>query len=582
MESKEINDLAEEYLKIEKNEEFRREIIDLIAQKKDEELYDRFYKDLYFGTGGIRGIIGGGFNRINTYMIKKSTRGFAEYINQNVAPDNKKVVIAYDSRNYSDIFAKEAALVLCENAIKVFLFTSLRPTPELSYAVRKLNAAGGIVITASHNPKEYNGYKVYWSDGGQIVPPHDDGIIEEVRKIKGLVKGMSEKEAVDKGLLNYIDREIDESYLKAVEDKIIRNDIIDKYKNEIKIVYTPLHGTGLMPVKNVLDKLGIKIFVVPEQEKPDKNFSTVKYPNPEEASAMEKALALGKKVNADIVMGTDPDADRLGIAVPDGNKYRLITGNQLGALLADYILMSLKEKNKLPRKPVIVKTIVTTELQRLIAGKYNTKVYDVLTGFKYIASKIKEFERTGEDYIFGGEESYGYLIGTDVRDKDAVSAAVLTIEMAMYNRSLGRTVIDYLNELYKEHGYFEEILINKYLKGSEGNEKIKEIMKWLRETPPVRFGSSRVKILKDYLYGKIVDTASGKTTAKIDLPESNVLQFILEDETVVSARPSGTEPKIKFYASCRSREEIKIAKKEVSVKLEEIRKTIEKIIADFT
>ena len=580
MNKNQIEKRAKEYISREKNEEFRSSVEKLLKENNWEELSDRFYKDLSFGTGGIRGKIAGGYNRINPFIISRATQGLANYIGKMNDPSAASVVIAYDSRRFSDIFAEQAALVLCANGIKVHLFTSLRPTPELSFAVRRLGATAGIVLTASHNPPEYNGYKVYWSDGGQIVPPHDSGIIDEVNKVTDEIRLIPRDEAVDNGLLRYIDREIDEPYIEMVKKHSLRPNLIKEQGKNLKVVFTPLHGTGAMPVERVLSDMGIEVIPVPEQKDPDGEFPTVEYPNPEEASAMEMAIKLGEKVGADLVMGTDPDADRLGIAVPDKDGFTLVNGNQLGVLLADYIFSSLKEFGSLPDKPVLVKTIVTTELQRLIAEHYGARVYDTLTGFKYIAEKIRQFEKTGEQYVFGGEESYGYLVGTEVRDKDAVGAAAMTAEMALYNVSREMSVLDHLRSLYEKFGYFKEILISKKLEGETGSEKISSIMKELRDNPPKELGGSKVVMIKDYHAGNTKYLLTGETEP-IDLPTSNVLQFGTEDKTLFSVRPSGTEPKIKFYASARSKpgKNIDVAEKEVEEKLSRIEGQIAEIMS---
>ena len=551
MDIRELKNKAEEYMQMEKNEYFRKEMAEVLAKEDAEELNDRFYTGLSFGTGGLRGVIGGGYNRMNPYTVRKATQGLADYIRKQTGTSGS-AVIAYDSRHFSDLFAKEAALTLCANGIKTSLFSSLRPTPELSFAVRELGATAGIVVTASHNPPEYNGYKVYWSDGGQITPPHDSGIIEMVRAVESPADSMPEEEAVKKGLLNYIDSEIDDRFVSMVKKYFLNPELIRAKGGELKVVYTPLHGTGTMLVERILSELGIKVITVPQQREPDGDFPTVDYPNPEEASAMKLALELGKKEGADLVLGTDPDADRLGIAVPgpDG-EFILVSGNQLGCLLGDYIFSELKAKNRMPGKPRLVKTIVTTELQRLIAESYGAEVYDVLTGFKYIGEKIKEFESSGEDYVFGGEESYGYLVETEVRDKDAVSAAVISAEMALVDRERGMSLLDHLNDIYRRYGYFEEILISRTFKGQKGLETIKNLMQQFRTRSPKELGGIPVKVIKDFKAGTETVTASGKT-GPTGLPVSDVMQFVLDDDSIVTARPSGTEPKIKFYASCRA------------------------------
>ncbi len=549
----EIQEKARNYLRRENNPDFRQEIERLLSTDDMNELSDRFYRDLEFGTGGLRGVIGGGYNRMNPFVVRRATQGLATYVLKNSAVKEKSAVIAYDSRNFSSLFAKEAALVFAANGIKAFVFSTIHPTPILSYAVRSLRASVGIVVTASHNPPEYNGYKVYWSDGGQVIAPHDTGIISEVLKVTDEIRTMPETEAVRNGLLEYIDREIDDPYTAMVKGQIKRPELVRKFGKDLRVVYTPLHGTGTIFIERILSEIGIQVVTVPEQREPDGNFPTVKYPNPEEGEALRLALDLGRKIKADLVMGTDPDADRLGIAVPNGEDFVLITGNQLGALLADYIFSTLEENGKLPEKPAFVKTIVTSEFQRKIAESYGVACFDVLTGFKYIAGMIREFEESsGYSYIFGGEESYGYLTTTEVRDKDAVSAAVLTAEMTLYLRSKGKSVLDRLHELHFKHGWYRETLVSKGFKGERGLSLMKSLMDGLRASPPRTFGGVSVVSVKDYSDGTTLNLRTGSKTKNISLPSSNVLQFILENESVVSVRPSGTEPKVKFYISCKT------------------------------
>lgn len=543
---------AKDYAASETNPVFRDPIQALIEKNNVEELNEYFYSDLGFGTGGLRGIIGGGSNRMNTYNVKKATQGFANYVNKAITGKQPVAVIAYDSRNYSDTFAEDAALVFCANGIKTYLFSALRPTPELSYAVRYLKADAGIVVTASHNPPEYNGYKVYWNDGGQVVAPHDTGIIEEVKKVTTDVKSLSKEDAIEKGLLEIIDEKVDKPYIEMIKKLSIRPELLKEKGKDLKIVYTPLHGTGAFLVEKILGEMGIEVITVPEQREPDGDFPTVDFPNPEIAPAMKMAIELAKKEKADLVMGTDPDSDRLGIAVPEGDEYRLISGNQLGALLADYIFSGMKEIGTLPAKPAFINTIVTTDLQIKIAESYGAECYKVLTGFKFIADKIKEFETDGQgtEYVFGGEESYGFLIGPEVRDKDAISAAFMTAEMALYIVEQGKTVIDQLNSIYDTFGYYEETLISQYFQGQSGLETMKKMMEDMRADSPKTIGGIKVAEMKDYRDGTTKTIADGSVNKDIDLPSSNVLQFLLEDGSIVTARPSGTEPKIKFYASC--------------------------------
>jgi phosphoglucomutase len=552
MNNEQLLEKAKTYITLEQDAFFRNQVEKLIADNNLTELRDRFYTDLEFGTGGLRGVIGGGYNRMNSYTVKRATQGLANYIKK--ATQNGSAVIAYDSRNFSSQFALDAAKVFCANGIKTYLFTGLRPTPELSFAVRKLGATAGIVITASHNPPEYNGYKVYWNDGAQVVPPHDKGIIQEVRAVNGAVPEMTKENAVADKLLFMIDEEVDSAFISMVKKCSLRPELVRSKGPEFKVVFTPLNGTGAMPVSRALSEMGIDVIFVKEQKDPDGNFPTVKYPNPEEAETMKMALELGKKEGAALVMGTDPDADRLGIAAPDNGELKLVTGNQLGALLADYILGTHKLNGTMPEKPAFVKTIVTTELQRKIAEEYGAECYDTLTGFKYIGEKIREFESmpNGPTYLVGGEESYGYLVNTEVRDKDAVSAATMTAECALYHASEGRTLFDQLRVLWKKHGYYQEALISKTFKGEAGLKKMNELMDSLRKNPPEVFAGQPLDMIRDYQNGSTWYVKEKETRKDISLPSSNVLQFVLQDGSIVTARPSGTEPKIKFYASCRS------------------------------
>ena len=545
---------AEEYVSLEDSVFFRDQVKKLIIEDSVNELNDRFFTDLAFGTGGLRGVIGGGYNRMNPYTVKRATQGLAAYIKKNAPdPNNASVVIAYDCRNFSDLFSLKAALVLAANGIRTYLFTGLRPTPELSYAVRRLKATAGIVVTASHNPPEYNGYKVYWSDGGQVVPPHDAGIIAEARLVRGAIAEMPREEALSKGLLVMIDREIDDPFIAMVKDQSLRPALVKEQGKNLTVVYTPLNGAGAMPVERALEQLGITVIFVPEQHYPDGNFPTLKFPNPEEASAMKLAIELGKAKKADLVLGTDPDADRLGIAAPEGDGFRLITGNELGVLLLDYILSTRRELGTLPANGVFIKTIVTTDLERIVAESNGVKTLDVLTGFKYIGEKILSFdtEPGGPVFLFGNEESYGYLTGAEVRDKDAVGAAVMTAELTLYHRSRGKSLMDRLREIWVQHGFFKETGISGVFKGEAGLAIMQGLMDTLRKAPPADFGGFAVAAVKDYLNGTTMPRG-GTAAADIDLPRSNVLQFVLQDGSMVTARPSGTEPKIKFYVSCRS------------------------------
>ena len=579
MDYKETLQKAKEYILLEKDSYFKNEVEELINKKNYDELSDRFYTELEFGTGGIRGVIGGGYNRLNSYIIQKTTQGLANYILKENKSETASCVIAYDSRRFSNVFAEAAATVLCANGIKTYLYSSLRSTPQLSFTVRQLNATAGIVITASHNPPEYNGYKVYWRDGGQIISPHDKLIVAEVRAVKGdSIKMITKQEAIKRGLLIYIDKEIDDAFISMVKNCALRPQLLKEFGKKIKIIYTPLHGTGALPIEKVFSDLGINIIFVEEQKMPDGNFPTVKYPNPEEAEAMELAINLAKKENAHLVLATDPDADRLGIAVSENGQYKLLTGNQLGVLLLDYILSTRKEQNTLPPNGVYIKSIVTTELGRLLAKDYGVECIDVLTGFKYIAEQMNKLDSQNNisRFIFGTEESYGFLVNTKVRDKDAVSAALLCAEMAIYYMSKGFTLIKRLNKIYEKYGYFEEIQISKYFKGEKGLATMNNLMEKLRCSPPKTIGGIKVSLVKDYLYGVTTNLDLSEKKKDINLPSSNVLQFICEDGTIITARPSGTEPKIKFYASCRSgiQKELSLAKNMVLEKINAIKEQI--------
>ncbi|KMQ49917.1 N-acetylglucosamine-1-P-mutase [Chitinispirillum alkaliphilum] len=581
MDKETLAEKANEYVKLERDSYFKSQVEGLLEKEDFEELNDRFYTDLEFGTGGLRGVIGGGYNRMNPYTVRRATQGLANYIKQTVSDKNASVVIAYDSRNFSDLFALEGAKVLCANGIKTYLFTSLRPVPELSFAVRKLKTTAGIVVTASHNPPEYNGYKVYWDDGAQVVSPHDEGIISEVMAVSGPIAEISKEEAISSGMLEMIDEKIDGPFIQMIKNQAIRPDLIRSMGKDLKVVYTPLHGSGAVPVETALKQMGIEVMFVEEQKKPDGNFPTVDYPNPEEASALTLALDKAKKVKADLVMGTDPDADRLGIAAPEKDDYVLLTGNQLGVLLTDYIFSSKKELGMLPAKPAFITTIVTTRLQQIIAEEYGAECYITLTGFKYIGEKIREFESQtdGPQYIFGGEESYGYLVNTEVRDKDAVSAATMTAEMALYHRTKGKTLLDRLREIWVKYGFFKEVTISKTFKGESGKIKIDQVMESLRNNPPKQFANSKVLTVKDFRDGTTLNMAENRKNENVNLPSSNVIQFTLDDQTIITVRPSGTEPKIKFYTSCCSKPglSLDVAVTEVDKKIEQIGAELEKL-----
>ena len=517
----------------------------------EKEIEDRFYKELEFGTGGLRGVIGAGTNRMNIYTVRKATQGLANYIIKQ-GGEKKGVAIAYDSRYMSPEFADEAALCLAANGIKAYVFDELRPTPELSFALRTLGCISGIVVTASHNPPEYNGYKVYWEDGAQVTSPKDKEIIAEVKAVTDYhtVKTMPKEEAVKAGLYQVIGSEIDDAYMVELKKQIIHPEEIQEMADDIRIVYTPFHGTGNKPVRRVLSELGFKhVYVVPEQELPDPAFTTLDYPNPEDPKAFTLALKLAKEKNADIVMATDPDADRLGIYALDTKtgEYVPFTGNMSGMLIAEYILRERTATGTMPANPAMVKTIVTTNMADPIAVDYNVKLIEVLTGFKYIGEQIKLFEQTGSNnYVFGLEESYGCLAGTHARDKDAVVAVMCLCEVAAWCKKHGKTLWDQMVELYEKYGYYKESLYTITLKGIDGSRQIAEMMDKLRKNPPTHFGDLQVTRIRDYASGVMKELATGKESPT-GLPESNVLYFDLTNDSWCCARPSGTEPKIKFY-----------------------------------
>lgn len=517
----------------------------------DNEIKERFYQELEFGTGGLRGIIGAGTNRMNFYTVRKATQGLANYIISQNGQD-KGVAIAYDSRRMSPEFADEAALCLAANGIKAYVFEELRPTPELSFAVRKLGCISGIVVTASHNPPEYNGYKVYWEDGAQVTAPKDADIIGEVKKVTDYhtVKTMSREAAEAAGLYQVIGKEIDDAYIAELKKLIIHPDMVKEMGKELSIVYTPLHGTGNLPVRRILKEIGFEhVYVVPEQELPDPDFSTVSYPNPEDAKAFALALALAKEKDADVVLATDPDADRLGIYAKDSKtgEYVSFTGNMSGMLIAEYIMRERKAAGTLPENGALIKTIVTTNLADQLADAYGVKLIEVLTGFKYIGEQIKLFEQTGSnEYVFGLEESYGCLIGTHARDKDAVVAVMGLCEVAAWCKKNNKTVWDQMLDIYEKYGYYKEGLHTITLKGIDGAEQIKAIMEKLRANPPKQFGELSVREFRDYSTGKVLHMEDGSQT-NTGLPSSNVLYFDLSNDSWCCARPSGTEPKIKFY-----------------------------------
>ena len=517
----------------------------------ENEIKERFYMDLEFGTAGLRGIIGAGTNRMNIYVVRRATQGLANYIAK-VDKKSQGVAIAYDSRHMSPEFAEEAALCLAANGIKAYIFESLRPTPELSFAVRHLGCVAGINVTASHNPPEYNGYKVYWEDGAQITPPHDSGIMGEVKAISdwNTVKTMDKAEAEKAGLFQVIGKEVDDDYMAELKKQVIHMDAIQAEGKNLKIVYTPLHGTGNIPARRILKELGFEnVYVVKEQELPDGDFPTVSYPNPEAAEAFELGLKLAKEVDADLVLATDPDADRLGVRVKDKNgEYHDLTGNMSGCLLANYEISQRKAVNgSLPEDGALIKTIVTTNLADAIAKGYGVKLIEVLTGFKFIGQQILGFENSGKgSYLFGFEESYGCLIGTYARDKDAIVATMALCEAAAYYKTQGKTLWDAMIEMYEQFGYYKDDIKAVTMKGIEGLQKIQEIMNSLRQNPPSEFAGHKVVAVRDYKADTIKNLETGEVTPT-GLPNSNVLYYELTNDAWVCVRPSGTEPKVKFY-----------------------------------
>ncbi|MCI5975251.1 MAG: phospho-sugar mutase [Clostridiales bacterium] len=563
------------------DEETRKEVA---AMKDEKEIEDAFYRQLSFGTGGLRGVIGAGTNRMNIYTVGKASQGLANFINSKVK--NGSVAIAYDSRRMSPEFALSSALIFAANGIKAYLFESLRPTPELSFAIRHYHTTAGIVITASHNPPQYNGYKAYWSDGAQLVPPYDELVIEEVNKIENYadIKRIGEEEAKAKGLLQIIGKETDDAYIAALKKLVLDKDVIKKMAKDIRIVYTPFHGTGNVPVRRMLKELGFtQVWVVPEQEEPDGNFTTLDYPNPEDPKAFTLALALAKKVDADIVLATDPDADRLGVYAKDTatGEYMTFTGNMSGLLICEYELSRKREMGLLPEpreNGALVTTIVSSNMAFAIAKEYGITAIEVLTGFKYIGEQIKNFEEAkaanggkydakkgAYEYLFGYEESYGCLVGTHARDKDAVMAVTALCEAAAYYKSKGMTLWDQMQAMYKKYGYFKESLETISLPGSEGAAKITEIMNGLRACPPENIGGEKVLAARDYLSGERFDTVTGKKE-KLTLPKSNVLYYELEEAGWCCARPSGTEPKIKFYFGVKGYDAEDAARKVAALK----------------
>ena len=528
-------------------------------KENDAEIQDIFYKDLEFGTAGLRGVIGNGSNRMNKYTVTKATQGLANYIIK-CGKQAQGVAISYDSRHMSKEFSEYTALCLNANGIKTYVFENLRPVPELSFAVRQLKCCAGVMITASHNPPKYNGYKVYWEDGAQIVPPHDKGIITEVNAIVefGKIKTMDKTEAIERGLYNVIGKEMDDKYIETLKNLVLNPEIIKEMQDDITIVYTPLHGAGNVPVQRILKEIGFThVYVVPEQEQPNGDFPTVSYPNPEDAKAFKLALELAEKVNADIVLANDPDADRLGIYAKDSatGEYKTFTGNMSGLLIAEYELSQKKLQNKIPANGALVKTIVSSNLADSIAKKYDLKLIEVLTGFKYIGEQIKNFEETGSNtYMFGFEESYGCLIGTYARDKDGISAVMALCEAAAFYKKQGYTLCDQMQNIYKKYGFFKESQISITKEGANGAEEIKNLMERMRENIPESIGKYKVLEYRDYkkdVKRNMITNEESKT----GLPNSNVLYYVLENDAWCCVRPSGTEPKIKFYVGVKANSE---------------------------
>ncbi len=536
------------------------------------EIEDRFYKDLEFGTAGLRGVIGSGSNRMNKYTVGKATQGLANFIKKENTRE-KGVVIAYDSRNMSKEFSDITALCLNANGIKTYIFESLRPVPELSYAVRKLGATAGVMITASHNPAKYNGYKVYWEDGAQITSPKDKLIIEEVNNISNYneIKTIDKEKAIQLKLYNIIGKEIDDAYMEELK-KQLQNPQIIKEEKDLSIVYTPLHGAGNIPVQRILKEIGFEnVNIVRQQEKPDGDFPTVEYPNPEDKKAFQLALKLAEEKKAEIILATDPDADRLGVYAKDSktNEYKAFTGNMSALLIAEYILSQRKEKNTLSKNGVIIKSIVSSIMAKPIAEEYSLKLIEVLTGFKYIGEKIKEFELSNEyTYEFGYEESYGCLVGTHSRDKDAIVAVMVLCEAAAFYKKQGLTLWDKMIQMYEKYGYYKEDTISIALEGADGAEKIKEIMQKLKNNPPKNFGKYEIEKIRDYNTGEVLDIKTKKKRT-INLPSSNVLYYELNEDSWICIRPSGTEPKIKYYIGVKGN-----SFEDVNDKLEELTKII--------
>lgn len=579
-----ISNAIKFYLENEKDSTFRSEVEALVKKNDEAELQDRFYRNLEFGTAGLRGVIGGGTNRMNTLVVKRATQGMATYLRKAFPKEhaeNLRVVIAHDCRNYSSEFAKAAALIFVANGFTCYLFSDLRTTPELSFAIRQLKCHSGVVVTASHNPREYNGYKAYWSDGAQITPPHDSGIIAEVNAVTE-VKEISEAEALKTGRLKIIDSEIDEKFWAMVRSKITRNEMIAKMANDVKIVYTPLHGTGARDVEKVLGELGFEVITVPEQRNPDGNFPTAAYPNPEDPTALKMGMELANKVGADILMATDPDSDRFACAVKNKTgKMQIISGNQMGALFADYIALTAKEFNEFPKKPVMIRSIVSSSLMDEAMADYGIRVIECLTGFKWICGEVEKVIQKGEEtYLFGFEESFGFNFGEEVRDKDAISAVAVCAEMAIYWRTKGLSLFERLDQLYEKCAVFADKTISKTFTGASGLKTMQEIMQNLRNSNLTEIAGLAVKKIRDIKAQTEYSPTEPQKTIALNLPKSDVLQYFLEGGTVVCVRPSGTEPKIKTYIMHRQAldsSDLETAKKKAETKIAEIEKAISEI-----
>ena len=557
------------------DEETKKELLEIKGNEK--EIEDRFYKELEFGTAGLRGIIGAGTNRMNKYTVGKATQGLANYILEQ-GTESKGVAISYDSRRMSKEFSMQTALILCANGIKTYLFESLRPVPELSFAVRQLKCTAGIMITASHNPPKYNGYKVYWDDGAQIVAPRDKDIIAKVRAVENFseIKTISEEEAKSKGLLNFVRKEMDDKYIATLKSCILNPEIVKEQGKKLKVVYTPLHGTGNMVAERLLKEIGIgNLYVVPEQKEPDGNFPTVDYPNPEDPKAFKLALELAKKVDADVVLATDPDADRLGIFAKDSKtgEYKNYTGNMSALLIAEYRISQMQEKGILPANGMFITTVVSSELAKAIAKNYNLECIEVLTGFKNIGAVMRKAEENGDKtYVFGFEESYGCLIGDYARDKDGIGAVMALCEAACYYQSKGKTLWDAMMDIYEKYGYYKETQVSIVREGAEGAEEIKQMMTNTRNKDIEKIGDYKVLTFKDIEKDIVKNMQTGEIT-KTGLPKSNVLYYELEDNNWCCIRPSGTEPKIKLYMGVKGKTE-----EEASTKLEKLKEDMLEVI----